>query len=48
MTSIEQQTDRQRAQAAIKRAVAISETETEQPAGPVVDVEVQVQRGVER
>jgi conjugative relaxase-like TrwC/TraI family protein len=48
MTSTEQQTQRRRAQAAIKRAVAISKTETEQPAGPVVEVEVHVQRGVER
>ncbi|MGH8981624.1 MAG: MobF family relaxase, partial [Acidimicrobiales bacterium] len=43
--SIEQQTQRQRAQAAIGRALAISRAETELPAGPVLEVEVQ--RGVE-
>ncbi len=48
VTSIEQQTQRQRAQAAIQRAVAISRADTEQPASPVLEFEVQVQRGVER
>jgi hypothetical protein len=48
VTSIEQQTQRQRAQAAIQRAVAISQPATEQAAGPVFEVERQVQRGVER
>ncbi|MDA8312129.1 MAG: relaxase domain-containing protein [Actinomycetota bacterium] len=45
--SIEQQTQRKRAQAAMKRAFAISKTATVQPAGPVLEVEMQVQRGVE-
>jgi len=47
--SIEQKTQRQRAQIAIERAVAISRIETDQrQSGPVPEVEVEVQRGVER
>ncbi len=44
-TSIEQQTQRKRAQAAIGRAVAISRTDTGQSVGPAY--EIQVQRGIE-
>ncbi|MGH8995705.1 MAG: hypothetical protein ACRDYB_06700, partial [Acidimicrobiales bacterium] len=46
--SIEQQTQRQRAQAAMKRGVAISQTETKQPAGLIPEVELPRGRGVER
>jgi hypothetical protein len=48
VTGIEQQTQRRRAQAAIQRAVAISRADTAQPAGPVLEVELPIQRGVER
>ena len=47
--SIEQKGQRQRAQAAAERAVAISRAETDpQQSGPGPEVEVKVQRGVER
>jgi ATP-dependent exoDNAse (exonuclease V) alpha subunit len=47
--SIEQRTQRKRAQAAMERAAAMSRVETDQQqSGPVLEVEVEVQRGVER
>ena len=47
--SIEQEGQRQRAQAAAERAVAISRAETDsQQSGSVPEVEIEVQRGVER
>ena len=48
VSSIEHQTQRKRAHVAIQRAVALSRAETEQPAGPVVEVELPGGRGVER
>ena len=48
VTSVEQQTQHRRARAAIERAVAISRSETTQPAGPVPEVGLPGQRGVER
>lgn len=48
VTSVEQHTQRQRARAAMQRAVAISKTEAEELASPVLEVETQVQRAVER
>ena len=47
--SIDQKTQRQRAQIAMKRAVAISRIETDQrQSGPVPEVAVEMRRGVER
>ena len=46
--SIEQNTQRQRAQAAVVRAVAIGSTEREQPTSAGIDLQVETQRGVER
>jgi hypothetical protein len=48
MTSIEQSVQYRRALGAIERAKALSRTETPKAAGPVLDVELTVQRGVER
>jgi hypothetical protein len=48
VSSIEQQTQFRRAQAAMRRAVAIATTETEQLGGAVAEIEVHVGRGVER
>ena len=49
VASVEQEGQRQRAQTAAERAVAISRAETDpQQSGPSPEVEVMVQRGVER
>jgi len=48
VTSIEQTVQYRRAQAAMGRAKALGRTETPETAGPVVEVEVRVQKGVER
>ena len=46
--SIERAVQYRRAQAAIERAKALGGTETPEPVSPVPEVEIQVQRGVER
>ncbi|MDA8283524.1 MAG: relaxase domain-containing protein [Actinomycetota bacterium] len=48
VASIEQSVQYRRAQGAIERAKALSRTEPPKAAGPVLDVELRVQRGVER
>ncbi len=48
VSTIEQTGQRQRAQAAMKRAVAVSTAETDRQGGPGPEVEVEMQRGVER
>jgi hypothetical protein len=46
--NIEERSQRQRAQAAIERAVAISTTEAERATSANPQVEIEVQRGLER
>jgi hypothetical protein len=48
VASIEQMVQYRRAQAAMERATTLGRAETPEPVSPVLEVEIQVQRGVER